>query len=196
LLAVTFARRQRHAEVRDRVARIVAAGGWRLLDVRVSDRRLRAPAADGGWKREEVHTRAEAILPHAPQARGGGLDLQPYLAGLGDLPRWEVLILMPSSPGLRPLRHFVSPALEVTLVRAGGPYRYTFVRRDAAAQLPVLPLTHQEAPPTSAASDPARGRSGQVAAVVAIAAASGLAVFAFLTVRARHRPSTRRSGST
>jgi hypothetical protein len=188
MIMVTFSGCRVHREVRDRMARLASGFGGHLADLRITDRRPSSKRrSDGRLGAAFVHTVATAMLGDAAQLQGSGFWLQPYVGAFGDLTRWEVMFLIAHSTEMRPLRHYITPALTVTLTSDGSPYRYVFERGDPHIALPALPLTDQMPLERAPRPHPARRAPAALAGVVALASACGLAVLVALLLVARAR---------
>jgi hypothetical protein len=188
LVAVVYPRAMPHAQVRGRFERLVRIAGWRLAGLQVRDEEGKAPDGAGRSRSLGKQTDATALLAEAPQVQDGAFLLQPYVAAFSDMRRFEVLFLAPADPAFQGLREFISPALEVRLVRAGGPYRYQVWMKDHSLSLPALPLIQPRAiQQARTAPEPAARPLGGLLVLLGVAATAGLAVFALLMLRARHR---------
>ena len=141
--------------------RLRDSAGWALGAVEVRDVDGASGQKARKGQRTGVLTEATALLSDAPQIRDRSFALQPYVDAFADLDHFDVLFLVGAAPQFQGLRSYRSPALDVTLVQDGGPFRYAVDVKDHRAPVPRLPL--QE--PTAGAA-PAQGPAGGTGSLV------------------------------
>lgn len=191
LVAITYPRAVPHTEVKSRIARLAAAGGWQVVSQNIKDQDLATNPAFGTARKLGTQTGATLLLRNAIQYRQGAFILQPYLAAFSDLNRIDLWFMMARQQGFTGLRHYESSSLSVNLVQEGAPYRYRITIHDRTGGVPTLPYKQPPAvatvPPASTSTPSEPSLVASFAAAVAIAAAIGLLVLVALLLRARMR---------
>jgi len=189
LVVITYSHVVPHTEVKNRIIRLAAAGGWQIISQNIQNQDLTTSPAFGNVKRLGTQTGATILFRHAIPYQQGVFRLQPYVDTFSDLNHIELWFMMGRQPDFTGLRHYESTSLSVHLLQEGAPYRYRIRIRDRTGGTPILP-THQ--PPVTTTTPPARANTtsepnmvASLAAVVFIAAAIGFVVLITLLFRAR-----------
>jgi hypothetical protein len=196
LVAVIFPEVVPHAALKERVRRMAQSAGWQVGSLKIKDQNLETSPLYGPAVKLGRQTDASFVLTNAPQMRGGGFLLQPYVEAFRDLNRFEILYWIKQDPSFQELRAYESPALSVNLIHEGSPYRYIVEVRDHAGALPTLPLT--QARPVTAQTGPdhhdaASPGPALFAPVLMLAAAAGLLMLVTMFIRLRLRAALRQN---
>jgi hypothetical protein len=190
-LAIIFDRHVTAGQVKDRLANLAHAGGWSHSAPEINEEEMFTPSETGKPQSLGKSTGVTTLLSGAPQIKGAGFYLQPYIQAFKDLKQFELLFNMQEDKRFQGLRSFDNPVVSINLVRNGGPYRYHVVVHDHSAPLPTLPITQaaQKDPvPPVAAVKPTHPMAG-FGVVLVIAAASGLIVLLVLRLLSLQRAS-------
>jgi hypothetical protein len=190
-LAIIFDKHVPAGQIKDRLANLAHAGGWSYSTPEINEEEMFAPSDSGKPQSLGKSTGVTTILSNAPQIKGAGFNLQPYIQAFKDLNQFEILFNMQEDKRFQGLKEFDNPVVSITLVRSGGPYRYHVVIRDHSAPLPKLPITQASPQVSSIQASPVRTHPSGSAfgLVIVIAAASGLLVLLTLRLLSLQRAS-------
>jgi len=184
LVSATFARQVPHAEVRDKLRTLAAAGRWDLSGLNIKDVDPRTGEAPRG--NNAAQTEATAWLVGGPIYTDGAFWLQPLVEAFAGFGRLDLLFMVPADSTFRGLRHFAADGFRLDLIQEGGPYRYSI--EAGGASIPKLPL-HETRDQTAAGQElqaPQR-RVNPYALVLLAASLAAVATFAVLFAWGRAR---------
>ena len=195
LIAVTFAKPTSHERAHALLADLAKRGGWKLGIVEIRDETVPADFRDPSKTAKQ--TGASSTIAGSPLKKDGGFRLQPFVEAFADYSKLEVLFIENADPSFAGLSSFQSGAVTVDLIKPGAPYRYMIRIDKTAGPIPTLPMIQPAAPPQQSAAPrtvPEASRSGSMAFVLLVSAASGLAVFfgLLLVTHLRSRRSVQR----
>ena len=147
-IGLAFRKRLPHAQVRREIKKLIAASGWTLIgDLSITDKTVQP--------RDAIHfppvTGAMFAVAQAPQFLDNAPVLSPYLQAFQEWSHLEILLVASDIQPYNGVSNFHSSALDVTLDKSEGIYRYLVTIREHAKDLPPL------IPDAAVAVDPAGG---------------------------------------
>ncbi len=177
LIAVTFAKPTPHSRVRELLTDLARRGGWKLGTVEIKDESVPADFRDPS--KTAMQTGASSTLSGSSFKKDGGFRLQPFVESFADFSKLEIMFIENADPAYAGLQSFQSAPVTVELIKPGGPYRYMIRIDKSAGPIPTLPLIPPAAPTqvNIPQVEPKGSRSGSMAFILFVSAASGLAVF-------------------
>lgn len=178
-----------HTAARARVMRLAEATGATVATVEVRDTTVAGTSRSD--KSRVVQTGVEALMTGMEFSTDRAFLLQPFIAALGDVGRFEVMFLTRKVDGFAGIRHWDSDGVTVHLLQDGAPYRYRFAIASRAATAANLPVYQPEARQPSRGTDARRTQAPLQPWLLVSAGICGGAVFVIMLVRARFRAADR-----
>jgi hypothetical protein len=181
---VTYSQVVSHASARQSLTRLARLLGWKISAPVVKDQEFFGVGAGGERKSLGKQTGVEANATGVSNLTfGAAFRLQPFVEAYRDLSRLDLFFMTGGLASFNGLRAFSHPALAVTLVQDGGPYRYHVDIRDHRSALPKLPLNEPPATalqPGAAVQGTTQSKPRSLWPIVMLAVCAGIAVFAAL----------------
>jgi hypothetical protein len=155
-----------HAQVRAEIKKLIAVTGWKLSEEpTISDASVRPDNP----RRFPPTTGAMFSVTNAPQFRDNAPLLAPYLQAFQVWNRLEILFVTTDLQPYNGVTNFRSSALDVTLEKSEGVYRYLVTLREHTKDLPPLV---PDVPPSTASQN--TGTSAHPEAVASRPASAGV----------------------
>lgn len=188
-IAVIYSKPVAHPQARNALSRLAKLAGWKLGQLKMKDQELFDRSAEGERRSLGRQTGIQAEASGVSLLNGAAFRLQPFVEAYRDLKSIDLMFLTGGLADFSGLRFFDDPALRVTLIREGGPYRYSFEIRDSSKSLPKLPLNQPTVPsqPAPLVQGSKESRSMEFGPVLVIAACAGIASFSALRLLSIYR---------